>query len=268
MSARQLIILAVAAIAAIGALLIIRGLMSQPKADPNAAIAGQQVLVAVKDIAQGAALTGEDIAWRKFPEDSVNETFITQASHPEALTEMQNAVTRRAFVAGEPFTLNSIVQPDDHSFMAAQLAPGMRAVAIEIDSATAAAGYLGPNDRVDVVMTYRAADSESRGQARSAVILADVRVLAIDDKTNPQKIGEGPTQYPEITVALLELSQADAARLRQADMMGDISLALRGVQTETGPAASAAQDIGALEGGGGSGGVLIHAFGNAYGGSR
>lgn len=267
MSARQLIILAVAGIAAIGALLMILNLRGQPKEETGTPVAGQQVLVIARDVPQGAALTADDIAWRLFPEESIGETFITQAERPEALTELQNAVTRRPFAAGEPVTDNSIVLPNGQGFMAAQLAPGLRAIAIEIDTATAAAGYIQPNDHVDVVMTHRSQGSEGRGGVRSSVILANVRVLAIDDRATPQASGTAPERLPDSTVALLELNQADAARLAQADMMGDISLVLRGVETETGPGASAAQDVGDLEGGG-SGGIMIHAFGNAYGGSR
>ena len=48
MSARQLIVLAIAAIAAVGALLLIRGMgrNDAPEAAATSAIAGQQVLVA------------------------------------------------------------------------------------------------------------------------------------------------------------------------------------------------------------------------------
>ena len=58
MSARQLIVLVVAAIAAIGALLLIRGMGARddaPEQANAAAISGEQVLVVARDVPQGGA---------------------------------------------------------------------------------------------------------------------------------------------------------------------------------------------------------------------
>jgi pilus assembly protein CpaB len=126
MSARQLIVLAIAAIAAIGALFLIRG-MSANRAAPTAVeapIAGEQVLVAARNIPQGAALAPGDIAVRLFPQESVTSNFVRVSQQPSAQAEYVGAVTRRAFAAGEPITLNSVVQPEGRGFMAAQLEPG------------------------------------------------------------------------------------------------------------------------------------------------
>ncbi len=266
MSARQLIILAVAAIAAIGALLLIRGMNANSAPEEESApVAGGYVLVATREIGQGVALSSGDLAWRLFPEESVGEQFVTQEARPEALTELQGAVTRRTFLAGEPVTEGSIVLPDGRGFMAAVLEPGYRAVSVEVDPATAAGGFIQPNDRVDVVLTQKIdVESESgSGEAiRSSIILTDVRVLALDEHTQPQTSGDGP-QRLEPTVAVLELNQGDARRLAQADMAGDISLALRSVAQETGPAPSSAQG-----GADDTGGILFHTFGRVMGGSR
>ncbi|MGE0830097.1 MAG: Flp pilus assembly protein CpaB [Hyphomonadaceae bacterium] len=271
MSARQLIILAVAFIAAIGALLVIRGMNSNSTPAPaTAAVAGQQVLVAARDIPQGAALTGADLAWRVFPQESVGDQFVTEGARPQALTELQNAVTRRAFARGEPITQTSVVMPDGRGFMAAQLEPGMRAVAIQIDPASSAGGFIQPNDHVDVVLSTKVdveVNHSTRQEVRSSVILSDVRVLALDDRVDTQSTGTAPERI-QATTAVLEMSQADARRFAAAKKMGDISLALRGVETEGAPGRSAAQDSAALDQGGSGGtGVLIHAFGRVSEGS-
>ena len=95
MSARQLIVLAVAAIAAIGALLIIRGMGGQ-RAEPASAqtiesIAGEQVLVVTRDIPQGAALVPSDLAVRLFPQESVAPQFVRVSQQPAALAEYVGA---------------------------------------------------------------------------------------------------------------------------------------------------------------------------------
>jgi len=269
MSARQLIVLVIAAIAAIGALFLIRTMngrqVTQTAAD-TAPIAGEQVLVAARDIPQGAALAPSDIAVRLFPQESVTPSFVRISQQPSAQAEYVGAVTRRAFVAGEPLTVGSVIQPEGRGFMAAQLEPGFRAVAIEIEDNTAAGGFIQPNDRVDVIMTQRVQVRDGAGaneQVRSDIVLSDVRVLAVGAATQPQTTGEEPTKTPA-QVAVLELTAADARTAMLAQEMGDVSLALRGVQVETVSRRDSAA-TGALNQSGGA--VRIHAFGNVSGGS-
>jgi pilus assembly protein CpaB len=269
MSARQLIVLVVAAIAAIGALLLIRGMGAGQAAAPEvdtAAIAGEQVLVAARDVAQGAALTPSDLAVVLFPTDSVAPTFVRLSAQPSAQADFVGAVTRRGFAKGEPITTGAVVQPEGRGFMAAQLEPGFRAVAIEIDEQTAAGGYIQPNDRVDVIVTTRTQnrDGGSAEQVVSNVILEDVRVLALGETTQTQTEGQAPATI-EAGVAVLELTQEDSRQLALAGELGTVSLALRGVQVET--VGMAGQSRG-RQMGQQSGSVRIHAFGAVSGGSR
>lgn len=237
MSARQLIVLVVAAIAAVGALLLIRGMGAQHAAQTvqdTPPIAGEQVLVVARDVPQGAALTPSDLAVRLFPSESVNSSFVRVSQSPSAQADYVGAVTRRAFVQGEPLTQGSVIQPDGRGFMAAQLKPGFRAVAIDIKDETAAGGYIVPNDHVDVILTQTVQQRDGNGtrdQVRSDVVISDVRVLALDDVVQPQTSGEAPERHTA-NVAVLELTAADARTLEMANGMGDISLALRGVQAD------------------------------------
>lgn len=264
MSARQLIVLVVAAIAAIGALFLIRGMGQAPEASTEltAPVAGQQVLVAARDVPQGAALSPSDLAVATFPDDSISPAFVSLTSQPSAQADYVGAVTRRAFVAGEPITTAFVVQPEGRGFLAAQLQPGFRAVAIEINKHTAAGGFIQPNDRVDVLVSRRFSEgSESR--VSSDIVLEDVRVLALNERTQTQTTGEAP-EIVDASVAVLELSAEDARALTQADQLGDISLALRSVQVDTvGMETSRRNRVGQS-----SGSVRVHAFGSVSGGGR
>jgi pilus assembly protein CpaB len=269
MSARQLIVLVVAAIAAIGALLLIRSMGQRETAAPvadSAAIAGEQVLVAARDVPQGAALTPSDLAVVLFPTDSLAPSFVRLSNQPSAQADFVGAVTRRAFAQGEPFTTGAVVQPNGGGFLAAQLEPGFRAVAIEIDEQTAAGGYIQPNDRVDVIVTTRvqSRDGGSGEQITSNVVLEDIRVMALGDTTQTQTEGEAP-EVITAGVAVLELMQEDARQLALASELGTVSLALRGVQVETVgmTGRSSGSRLGQQ-----SGSVKIHAFGAVSGGSR
>lgn len=264
MSARQLIVLVIAAIAAVGALLLIRSMGSNapaPTADAGPPIAGEQILVAGRDVAQGAALTPSDLAVALFPEGTISPSFIRVSAQPSAQAEYVGAVTRRAFARGEPITTGSVVQPDGHGFLAAQLQPGYRAVAIEIQPSTSAGGYIQPNDHVDVIVTARA-DGAGGRQVTSSIVVQDVRVLALGDKTQPQTTGEAPETIAA-NVAVLELTAAGARAVALADMAGDLSLALRGVEVETVGLRSDENEIGSQ-----GGGVKVHSFGNVVGGGQ
>ncbi|MDX2276483.1 MAG: Flp pilus assembly protein CpaB [Hyphomonadaceae bacterium] len=265
MSARQLIVLAVAAIAAIGALLLIRGMggrQSDPAEVADASpIGGEQVLVVTRDIPQGAALVPSDIEVRLFPNDSVSPQMINATDNPSAQAEYVGAVTRRPFVQGEPIIQGAVVQPANGGFMAAMLTPGFRAVAIEINNDTAVGGFVQPNDHVDVILTAMVNGAGGREEARSSIVLEDIRVLALNDVVQPQTSGDTPTRT-EAQVAVLELSPDDARVLAQADGAGDVSLALRSVEAETvGMHTPRAQRSTP-----GGGGVRIHAFGSVQGG--
>lgn len=263
MSARQLILLGVALLAAIGAFLLIRGMgNSAPAEAPAEAIAGEEVLVAAHPIAQGVALTDGDLTPRLFPSASVNPQFIRTAQQPE----MVGAVTRRAFLQGEPIVQGSIIQPDGRGFMAAQLPPGYRAVAVEIEPTTAAGGFIQPNDRVDVIATTRTRETNGAEHVFSNTLLEDVRVLALDEKVQTQESGQEPERV-EAHVAVLELSARDAESLAQADELGTISLSLRGVESEPPGMRAPSASRGAPSQRSGS--VRIHAYGSvSEGGAR
>ena len=268
MSPRQLIVLVVAAVAAIGALLLIRGMGGQrttAAAAPAQQIAGQQVLVAAHDVPQGAALAPSDLAVAVFPTASVSASFIRLDQQPSAQAQMVGAVTRRAFAQGEPLTLNSVVQPDGRSFLAAVLQPGFRAVAVEVQKKTAAGGFIQPNDHVDVIVTSHASGEGGAQEVHSDIVLQDVRVLALGDATSPQTSGDHPTTS-DAQVAVLELSAQDARTLALADGVGDISLALRGVEAETVGMHVGGANAGSLTQS--TGAVKIHAFGTVTGGGR
>lgn len=272
MSARQLIVLVAAAIAAVAALFIIRGMTGRESAAPNAEnaapISGQQVLVAARDIPQGAQLSPSDLAVRLFPQESVTPNFVRLADNPSAQADFVGAIARRPFVQGEPITVGSVVNPEGRGAMAAQLQPGYRAVAVEISARTAAGGYIQPNDHVDVIVTHRVQVRDGAGaneQARSDLVLEDIRVLALGTTTQPPaNANEGPTPV-EAAYAVLELTAEEARTLALAEEMGDITLALRGVQVETVGMRQERRQQGLSQQGGA---VRVHAFGNVSGGSQ
>src|SRR5439155_13989982 len=111
-------------------------------------------------------------------------------------------------------------------YMAAILPAGMRAISVEINPETGAAGFILPNDHVDVILSRRDREAEKAAGVEihsSETILSNVRVLAIDqtvEEKNGQRVVVGKT-------ATLELAPRQAETLALSRQLGTLSLALR-----------------------------------------
>jgi pilus assembly protein CpaB len=282
MSPLRLIILLVAAGAAIAAVFLVRSVQAPAKA--NASVAAieakhveaptKQILVAKKEIALGHFLVADDLAWQPWPENAQTKSFLEQKVAPDALEKSVGAVARIAMAEGEPIVPNKIAHPGEGGWMSAIIAPGMRAVSIEISAETAAGGFIQPNDHVDVMMTREVDQSENANgagqvlaKARTHVILQNVHLLAIDAiYSQPSKEGkEGKTGEGGVLVgtrATLELAPQDASLIAAAQRGGKLSLALRSVADLQG--ADGATPIGkALRDGAREEQVRIYRYGSA-----
>ena len=145
MSPMRLIILLVAAGAAIGAALLVRGMSgpSSPVAAPGepvviekeVEVSSTQVLVARMDMRVGSLLTPDDFEWSDWPEKAVNAGYFTQERNPDAIEELSGSVVKVALIQGEPIIGSKIVKKGETGFMAALLEPGLRAISVEISPA-------------------------------------------------------------------------------------------------------------------------------------
>jgi pilus assembly protein CpaB len=101
--------------------------------------------------------------------------------------------------------------------------PGMRALAIKVNAASVVAGFVLPNSRVDIVQTVRSGDnSETR------TILQNMLVLATDG------VKERPDDKASMLASTVTLAAKpeDVQKLRLAEAIGELSLALRGAEDE------------------------------------
>jgi pilus assembly protein CpaB len=225
MSVTRIVILVVAVVAAGLAALLARGLLSgksKVEAAPAPVMQMADVLVASNAITPGKAVTAADLRWQKWPVDALQPTYMVQEQNPQGLQQMEGAVARVALQPGEPVTDQKVVHAGKSGFLAATLTPGKRAIAVKISEETGAGGFILPNDHVDVIMTRRLESTSGQAEFRSATVLRNVRVLAID-QTLKEKDGE---QVVVGKTATLELGPNEAEGLALAQAMGDISLSL------------------------------------------
>lgn len=188
------------------------------------------VLVAARDVARGGEVTADALRWQKWPADVVPTSFIERKARPDALKEFAGQYASRPIASGEPIS-NHLFTQTPGGFLAAMLAPGMRAVGIHASVQSTAGGFILPNDRVDVLHTTEASRADDGAEVRSRTFLKGVRVLAIDQTTNETESGTvlGKT-------ATLELTEAQAEAVTTAQATGTLSLSLRPMEETPGAA--------------------------------
>lgn len=234
MKKSRIIALFLALAAAAGAFVLSSGQRAptpEPKvADaPAAPTPTDDVLVAAKDIPLGTIVNEAEMQWQSWPKDAVPIGMIKKSENPTVVAELKGSIARASLIQGEPVRREKLIKSSNAGFMAAILPPGMRAVAINIDSqgATTAGGFILPNDRVDVVRTSReTGKAQGDDSYVSETLLQNVRVLAIgqnvqDKNGQPVVVGSNAT---------LELDPAQAETVILAQRTGQLSLTLRSMQ--------------------------------------
>ncbi|MFL4989239.1 MAG: Flp pilus assembly protein CpaB [Microvirga sp.] len=244
MNPARIAVLAIAVVAGGIAAYLASGSDEKPAPAPVAQLQTVDVLVAKGDIGLGQAVKSDDLQWQTWPAATASGTFIKRTDRPEATKQIAGMIARSPFIAGEPIREPKLIKADGSGFMAAILPTGMRAVSTEISAETAAGGFILPNDRVDIIRTFRDDESSRAGGVdvhMSETILTNIRVLAIGQniqERNGEKVVTGET-------ATLELTPAQAEMITLAQKIGHLSLALRSLadanQTQDAPRSDRAE---------------------------
>lgn len=223
MNSRRLFVLLLAAGAAGVVALMVRGIIGggTKQADAKAAPAPvevTQVLVAAQRIEPGQPLNAAQVRWQAWPVKGMDPAFIRQTPGLGVASVVEGTVARAPIVEGEPVTFAKIVKSQGSGYMAATLAPGMRAVSIGVSVASVAGGFIQPNDRVDLMVTVMSGDRH----AVTKTVLSNVRVLAIDQASDSKN-----KAVSDVKTVTLELTPEQARNTALAQALGTLSLALR-----------------------------------------
>ncbi len=230
-------------------------------AAPGPAV-GRMVLVAAVDLPAGSFLQPGSIRWQAWPDVELPASYFVKGARGE--DQAVGAVVRYALAKGQPLTDGGLVKPGERGFLAAVLTPGMRAVSVPVDEASANAGLIFPGDRVDLVLSQSlTGEATPGGQARRAAetVLEDVRVLAMGRRLVAAAGEESSIQARTVT---LEVSPAGAERVALVTELGKLALSLRSLARGEASGAAAAEprvtwdsDVSRALGGGPAGKVLV-----------
>ena len=238
MDRKKLVLLIAALVIAVGTALIARSMFagaSAPQADAAARVEAQgpKVLVAQRALPVGTIITADAIGFQLWPEELVQDAYFLDGEAD--MSKLLGTVVRHPITAGEPVTQGTLVAPGDRGFLAAALAPGMRAITVPVTAQSGVAGFVFPGDRVDMVLTQEVDGTEGANLKASETILRNLRVLATDQSTVSEKNEDGSTVVKEFRTVTLEVTPVIAEKVAVAQTIGVLSLSLRSLadnQTE------------------------------------
>jgi pilus assembly protein CpaB len=219
---RAVLFLGAAIIAGIGAVLLVKVYLDQARRHSAAAtVETVTVVVASKDIPSGQRLEATQLELVRWPVGHLPAGAFTKVDDVIGQTSRDNMVT------GEPVLQERLATKDHGQGLAAILDPGARAMAVKVDQVVGIAGFVQPDDRVDVITTITTDDEtraalSNKAQKMSKIILQDIRVLAVGEHLSTD--GHKPVKVQVVT---LEVQPEQSERLALASQYGTIQLTMR-----------------------------------------
>jgi len=182
------------------------------------------VLVAAAPLRFGTALTADLIAEVEWPASSVPVGAFTSR---EALLGPGGQRTVLASIAkNEPILAAKITGAGQRGTLSAVIETDMKAITIRVDDVLGVAGFVQPDDRVDVLLTRSDRPTspspyQVAGATYSDLLLQNARVLAID------QIADRSGQAKPAKAVTIEVTTEDAQKVVLGASIGQLSLALR-----------------------------------------
>ncbi|AXB76207.1 Flp pilus assembly protein CpaB [Novosphingobium sp. P6W] len=236
MDRKKVVLLAVALLIAAFTAFAARSMFAGGAAPQAEAVAAQpkgpKVLVAQRALPVGTIITADSVSFQGWPDELVKDAYYIEGEAD--MSKLLGTVVRFPITAGQPLTQGSLVAPGDRGFLAAALAPGMRAITIPVSAKTGVGGFVFPGDRVDLMLTQDVKGEGSGDSLRTAeTILRNLRVLATDQATDSEVV-DGKTVVHAFRTVTLEVTPRIAEKVAVAQEIGEISLSLRAIADNQG----------------------------------
>ncbi len=174
------------------------------------------VTVAVADLGMGTVIKPEMVKTIPFLKGSLAAGFFTDPA------KAAGRVTITPIKADEPIYESRLANPDiTKGGVAATIAQNKRAMAVKVDRVKGVSGFIHPGHRVDVVATFRTANSQL---PVTMTVLENIPVLATGTEI---EMRGGKEKAVEVDVITLELSPEEAEVLALSESEGKLQLSLR-----------------------------------------
>ena len=177
-----------------------------------------RVAVARVPLEYGVPVTADKIRFAEFPNSSIPKGSFSSLG--EILPNGQRRIALTTIAVNEPILASKVTGAGQNASIAALLPDGMRAASVRINDVSGVAGFIQPNDSVDVLITRSVADQS--GQQITDVLLQNTRVIAIGQDA------KGESGQPQVAkTATLQVDPLGAQKLALAQEIGSLSLVLR-----------------------------------------
>ena len=153
------------------------------------------------------------MATRIKAEDLKTVDWPLSALPPGALRDVKEVADRvltTHVVAGEPVRAAQLANKDAGNGLAALIPADMRAMAVRVDDVIGVAGFIHPDDRVDVIVILRPS-RPAGAESTSKVIMQNVKVLAVGKEL--EIADQARRQASPVTVATLLVNPRQAEKL-------------------------------------------------------
>lgn len=221
MKRQTLIALGVAVILGLVAVLIANTYLSSRERQLASSPEGMvRVAVASLPLAYGADITPDKVKFVNYPGASLPPGVYR--SMAELLPEGKRRVALRPIQVNQPLLAADLSGEGQNASIAALLPDGMRATTVRINDVSGVAGFVKPNDTVDVLITRQAIGADREAGQVTDVLLQNVRVIAMDQDA------AGANGAPVVSrTATMEVTPVDAQKLVLGQQLGSLSLVLR-----------------------------------------
>ena len=179
-----------------------------------------RIAVASLPLTYGADITPDKVKFVNYPATSLPPG--TYRSMAELLPMGKRRVALRPILVNQPLLAADLSGEGQNASIAALLPDGMRAASVRINDVSGVAGFVKPNDTVDVLITRQALGTGRDGEQVTDVLLQNIRVIAMDQDAS------GADGKPNLSrTATLELTPIDAQKIALGQQLGQLSLVLR-----------------------------------------
>jgi len=219
---RALVFFLLAGVAGLSGLALFVRYMDQIKKSlPAAAADTRPVVVAAMEVPIAMRLEQKHLRVIDWPRKHVPPGAFAKAE------ELLGRTVRQSILKDEPFLASRLADDKLGQGMAALLDPGVRAMAVQVDSVVGVAGFVQPGDFVDVITTMSPDEDtkktlENEAAKISKIILQNIRVLAVGEHLSTQ--GREPVKVQVVTLAV---TPEQSEKLALGTQYGKIQLTIR-----------------------------------------
>jgi pilus assembly protein CpaB len=218
MRQQTLIALAIAVVLGLVAVFLANSYLNRGDQRLDAQTGTSKIAVAAVPLDYGADLSPDKVKFVDYPAASVPPGSFT--TYEQLVPGGKRRVVLRPMTINEPILATKLAGEGLGPSIAYLLPDGMRAAAVRVNDVSGVAGFIQPNDSVDVLVTRTLPGSDNRQV--TDVLIQNVKVIAIDQ--NAQTADGKPVVA---RTATLEVVPTDAQKLALGQQVGTLSLVLR-----------------------------------------